>query len=229
MIEEANAPEQIGRIVGELPEAGRILDPDSYPFETVRPTSDGFVERDGVRTYYAVWGEQGPVHCLGSHLPGRAHGHVKATVPYLCRYFRVVTIDLRGNGRSDRPADPAAYSFDHFYADLLAVLDHLQIERLAIIGVSCAAMPAIRLAAEQPERVSHLINVGGEFEWDALTLDAPHTWSGMRGDYKSHIDVFSRQAVSRAALYETVRRRCALRLGYHRRDTGLCNRALGRQ
>ena len=64
MIEEANAhrafAERIRRIIGSLPEPGQIPDPDSYPFETVQPSSDGFVERDGVRIYYAVWGDQGP-------------------------------------------------------------------------------------------------------------------------------------------------------------------------
>jgi pimeloyl-ACP methyl ester carboxylesterase/predicted glycosyltransferase len=190
MLEEAKPPERITRIIGELPEADRILDLDSYPFETVRPASDGFVERDGVHTYYAVWGEQGAVIVFAPIYQGVHMGMLKANVPYLSRYFRVVTIDLRGNGRSDRPMDPAAYSFDHFYADMLAVLDHLHIERLAIIGISSAAMTAIRLAAEQPERVSHLITVGGEFEWRAFESERVPYLERMRNDYMAHVDTF---------------------------------------
>jgi pimeloyl-ACP methyl ester carboxylesterase/predicted glycosyltransferase len=162
-------PERMERIVGSLPEAGKLHDPGLYPFETVRPAGDGFIERDGVRTYYAVWGEVGPAIVFAPIYQVVHTSTLKATVPYLSRYFRVVTIDLRGNGRSDRPDDPAAYSFEHYYADMLAVIDHLQLERLAIVGISCNAMLAMRLAAEQPERVSHLISVGGEYEWPAPT------------------------------------------------------------
>ncbi|MEO8287227.1 MAG: alpha/beta fold hydrolase [Chloroflexota bacterium] len=184
-------PERIGRVMGELPEAGRVLDPAAYPFETVRPTSDGFVERDGVRTYYAVWGDAGPALVFAPIYQVVDMRFLKATVPYLLRYFRVVTIDLRGSGRSDRPTEPADYSFDHYYADMLAVLDHLQLERLAIVGISACAMLAIRLAAEQPDRVSHLIPVGGEFEW--RPFDTPETnpyLVRMREDYSDHLDEF---------------------------------------
>jgi hypothetical protein len=45
----------------------------------------------------------------------------KNQVPYLSRYFRVVTMDLRGNGRSDRPA--GGYDLDTRYQDFLAVLE----------------------------------------------------------------------------------------------------------
>ena len=48
---------------------------------------------------------------------------LKATVPYLSQHFRVLTMDGRGNGRSDRPRGQEAYSFDHFHADFVAVLD----------------------------------------------------------------------------------------------------------
>ena len=43
----------------------------------------------------------------------------------------------------------------------LAVLDRLEVDRLAVVGISATAMTAIRLAAEQPGRVSHLITAGG--------------------------------------------------------------------
>src|SRR5438874_12000161 len=101
-------PERIERILGSLPEAGKLHDPVPYPFETVRPARDGFVERDGVGTYYAVWGETGSAVVFAPIYQAVHTGQLKATVPYLSPYFWVVTIDLRGNGRFYRPDDPAA-------------------------------------------------------------------------------------------------------------------------
>src|SRR6266699_5430175 len=157
-------PQRIKQIVGLLPPTGQLPDDSSYPYETIVPIRDGFVERDGVRTYFAVWGESGPSIVFAPLFQIVHMQALKATVPYLSQHFQVVTMDLRGNGRSDRPAESAAYHFDQYYADLLAVLDHLALKRLAIIGISSASMTAIRLAAEQSQRVSHLIVVGGYAE-----------------------------------------------------------------
>ena len=187
-------PQHIKQIVGPLPQQGQSPGDGSYPYETVVPVRDGFFGQDGVHTYFAVWGESGPYIVFA---PLFQIGHMqalKATVPYLSRHFQVVTMDLRGNGRSDRPAEPAAYSFDQYYADLLAVLDHLEIRRLAIIGISAAAMAAIRLAAEEPKLVSHLIVVGGYAETlisntaKAAAIAAAN--ERMRNDWTGYLDEF---------------------------------------
>jgi pimeloyl-ACP methyl ester carboxylesterase/predicted glycosyltransferase len=193
MTVQTEVPAKISRIVGPLPVAGRIPADDPYPYGTVTSSRDGFVERDGVHTYFAVWGTAGPTIVFAPIYQIVHMRYLKATVPYLSRHFKVVTIDLRGNGRSDRPEDSSAYSFDHYYADLLAVLDHLQLERLAIIGVSATAMTAIRLAAEQPERVTHLIAVGGDTHWlvsdEEQAEDAfiRRDWPGFLDDFFGHI------------------------------------------
>ena len=74
-----------------------------YPYETVSPVREGFVERDGVRSWYAQFGDSGPwlafapiFQIVNAHL-------LKGVVPYLSQHYRVVVMDLRGNGRSDRP------------------------------------------------------------------------------------------------------------------------------
>src|SRR5690242_19450915 len=91
-------------IVGELPEGGRLPVSDAGPYESVRPAREAMVERNGVKIWYAVWGDSGPWLAF-PHTYQIAHSQLlKATVPYLCRHFRVVTMDGRGNGRSDRPA-----------------------------------------------------------------------------------------------------------------------------
>lgn len=55
-------PDQLRRIVGPLPECGRLPNDAAYPFEVVTPGHDGFVQRDGVHTYFAVFGKAPIVH-----------------------------------------------------------------------------------------------------------------------------------------------------------------------
>jgi len=154
-------PERFGRIAGPLPEPGAVPDAVASPFETVQPVREGFVDRDGVKIWYAVWGESGPWIAFAPPLQIVHSQMLKASVPYLSKHFRVVTVDGRGNGRSDRPMGQDAYSFDLFYADFVAALDAAGAERTALVGISAGAMTVLRLAAEQPHRVTHVITAGG--------------------------------------------------------------------
>lgn len=95
-------PERFRTLVGELPEGGRLPDAALSPYETVEPARQGFADRDGTRLWYAVWGEEGPWIAFAPIYQIVHSQMLKATVPYLSRHFRVVTMDARGNGRSDR-------------------------------------------------------------------------------------------------------------------------------
>ena len=161
---EPHQPDSFRKIVGELPEEGRLPEGDAFPFGTLRPARDGYVERDGVRSWYAVWGGQGPWLAFAPIFQITHSQILKAVVPYLACHFRVITMDGRGNGRSDRPRGQAAYSFEEYYRDFVAVLDAVGADRLAVVGISATTMTALRLAAEQPERVSHVIAAGGYAE-----------------------------------------------------------------
>ena len=80
------------------------------------PDRDGYVERDGVKLFYEVFGTGEPAILLMPTFP-IAHSRMwKAQIPYLARSHRVVTFDPRGNGRSDRPRTPEAYTDDEFVA-----------------------------------------------------------------------------------------------------------------
>jgi pimeloyl-ACP methyl ester carboxylesterase/predicted glycosyltransferase len=85
----------------------------------------------------------------------------KYQIPYLSRYFRVITMDPRGNGRSDRPA--TGYDLDTRYADLVTVLDEVVRPPFALVAYSCAAPLAFKYAVDHPERLSHLILLSGQF------------------------------------------------------------------
>jgi pimeloyl-ACP methyl ester carboxylesterase/predicted glycosyltransferase len=117
------------------------------------PDAEGYVERDGVRIFYEVFGSGEPTVLF---LPTWSYGYSrfwKAQVPYLARHGRVITFDGRGNGRSSRPDGAAAYTDAEFAADALAVLDAVGCEQSYLVSFSRGARWCLLLAAEHPERV----------------------------------------------------------------------------
>jgi len=71
----------------------------------------------------------------------------------------LLAMDLRGRGRSDKPA--TGYSLENHCADIDAVLDHLGHERAALMGHSLGAYISLAYAATRPQRVERLILVDG--------------------------------------------------------------------
>ena len=137
----------------------------------VAPDAEGSVTRDGVRVHYERYGSGSPTLLL---LPAWSlvHSrHWKMQVPYLARHHTVVTFDGRGNGRSDRPAEPAAYTIAEFAADALAVMDATETERAVLVGVSRGALWSLRLCAEHPERVLGAIFIGSAVPFAAPPLE----------------------------------------------------------
>ena len=123
------------------------------------PDSEGFLERDGVRIFYEVYGDAEVTVLL---LPTWSIVHSrawKAQIPYLARHCRVVTFDGRGNGRSDRPAGGEAYRPSEFAADALAVMDATETEHAFLVGESCGAQWATILAADHPQRADAIIYI----------------------------------------------------------------------
>lgn len=185
-------PERLSLTAGALPATGTL--PAPYPYESIAPSREGYVERDGVRSWYAQYGEAGPWLAFAP-VYQIANAHLlRGVVPWLAQHFRVIVGDLRGNGRSDRPAQPEQYSFDHYFADFVAVLDRLEVDRAALVGISAATTTVLRLAAEQPGRVSHLVIAGG---YPARLLGTPKTvdktqrnLERMRADWPAHLDEF---------------------------------------
>jgi pimeloyl-ACP methyl ester carboxylesterase/predicted glycosyltransferase len=122
-----------------------------------QPVSDGYVERDGVKIYYEVYGEGEPTVLLLPTWSIIHSRHWKMQIPYLARHCRVLTFDGRGNGRSDRPAESDAYREEDFAADAIAVMDATGTERAVLVSISRGAERSLHLAANQPERVDKLV------------------------------------------------------------------------
>jgi pimeloyl-ACP methyl ester carboxylesterase/UDP:flavonoid glycosyltransferase YjiC (YdhE family) len=124
------------------------------------PDHAGYAVRSGVRIYYEVVGD-GPTTVVLLPTWTIVHSRIwKMQVPYLARHFRVVTLDSRGNGRSDRPSHLGAYAEDEIVADIVAVLDETDTEAAVCVGLSMGAGFLLRLATEHPERVLGAVFVG---------------------------------------------------------------------
>ena len=125
-----------------------------------QPDREGYTVRKGVRLHWEVHGQGTPTVFL---LPAWSiiHSrHWKFQVADLARHCRVLVMDGRGNGLSDRPLDPAAYAEDEFAADVLAVMDDTETADAALVSLSNGARWALLLAAEHPERVISAAFIG---------------------------------------------------------------------
>ncbi len=108
-----------------------------------------------VRLYYEVHGS-GPDLLFISGLGGGAWSWF-AQVPFFQQYYRTITFDNRGAGRSDKP--PGPYRMEQFAADALCLLDHLGVGRAFVVGVSMGGMITQQLALTAPERLRALVIV----------------------------------------------------------------------
>jgi pimeloyl-ACP methyl ester carboxylesterase/predicted glycosyltransferase len=124
------------------------------------PSHDGFVERDGVKIHYEVYGAGRETMVF---LPpwSIVHARVyKAQLPYFSERFRCITFDPRGNGKSDKPEQAAAYALDNHLGDVLSVMDATDAGKAILVGLSLGGMHACMLAAQYPERVKAAVLAG---------------------------------------------------------------------
>ena len=129
----------------------------------LEPARTGYAANpaDGVRSYYEVFGLQDAERTVvfspaGSYVHSRVW---KMQVPYFAHHgFRVIAYDGRGSGRSDRP--DTGYTPALFAGDLLAILDELEMEQAALVGITWSIRWLGAIAATYPQRVTHLVSVG---------------------------------------------------------------------
>ena len=116
-----------------------------------------FFKHDGHRLAYTVYGE-GPRICV--LLPGLLFSqrmHVPLARELAERGNRVITLDLLGHGRSDRPDDMRQYSMDQFAEQTVGLLDHLEIDQAVVGGTSLGANVTLSVAAAAPDRLRGMV------------------------------------------------------------------------
>ena len=78
----------------------------------------------------------------------------------LTKEFRLVFVDHRGHGRSDKPHEPSAYAMPLRVADVVAVLDELAIERAHHLGISWGGRLVFGIGEHAPDRARSLVIIG---------------------------------------------------------------------
>jgi pimeloyl-ACP methyl ester carboxylesterase len=90
------------------------------------------------------------------------------------RGHRVITVDLLGHGESDRPRDMWRYSMHFFGEQVVALMDHLQIEQAVVMGTSLGANAALEIALTKPERLRGMVIempvLDNALLWSSLTF-----------------------------------------------------------
>jgi pimeloyl-ACP methyl ester carboxylesterase len=145
------------------------------------------VERDGV----TLRGEQagdGPPVVLLHGLSATRRNVVQGSRHLVKRGYRLIAYDARGHGASS-PA--GSYEYAELVDDLEAVLDHLGIERAALVGSSMGAATAMAFTLEHPERVAALVQITPAYTGYARTGDVDgDSWELMASALERGVDAF---------------------------------------
>ena len=133
-------------------------------------TRQEFLHNSGANIFYSEYfpaDPQAPTLIL-LHGNGEDHTYFVKQIPAFSPHFRLVLIDTRGQGQST--GGDGELNFSVFAADLLALMDHLQIAKAHLLGFSDGGNLALTFALAHPERVQSLILNGANLEPGGVKL-----------------------------------------------------------
>jgi pimeloyl-ACP methyl ester carboxylesterase/predicted amidohydrolase len=128
------------------------------------------LDKNGVKLAYYVFGEGEPTLVFVVTWIATAELWTYQE-NYFCQNFKMVTVDMRGAGESDKPADN--YTIDLYVDDLNSIIEELQEKNIVLIGNSFGASVAIKYVAKYPRKVSKLVLMCGSPKFTP-TDDFPH-------------------------------------------------------
>jgi len=142
---------------------------------------------NGVKINYRVQGQGEPlIMIMGA---GSNQSGWRFQIGLFKKYFRVITFDNRGVGKSDKPAGP--YTMRMMADDTIGLMDHLGIEKAHVLGGSMGGMIAQELAINYPERVDKLVLAGAFARRDGV--------SGFSSEIDKAIEVYERSSRDKAS------------------------------
>jgi pimeloyl-ACP methyl ester carboxylesterase len=138
-----------------------------------------------VRIYYETYGEGSPLVMV--HANPFDHRLFTYQIASFAPYYRVVALDIRGYGRSDKPETP--FTLADMADDVLAVCAEENIARAVFMGVSVGSGIALLIGLDRPEMAEAVVLVGGSSKGGAgiAARIAGYTSADLRGYQRGHI------------------------------------------
>lgn len=127
----------------------------------VYPMQEGFVDAHGVLIYYKIVGRGAPLMIVHGG-PGASHDYFLPHLLPLARTNKIIFIDERGSGRSQKLEDVSQYTVDNMVEDVEAVRQALNLGKINLLGHSFGGVLAQAYALKYQRNLTHLI-LGGTF------------------------------------------------------------------
>ena len=119
-------------------------------------TEQGFVDANGVLIYYEAFGKGEPLVILHGG-PGASHDYFLPYLLPLARTNRLIFIDERGSGRSQKAEKASDYTVENMVEDVEAIRKELKLGKISLLGHSCGGVLAEAYALKYQENLTHLI------------------------------------------------------------------------
>ena len=130
--------------------------PAAASSNNVFPLQEGFVDANGVMIYYEILGRGEPLLILHGG-PGASHDYFLPYLLPLAHHNKVIFIDERGSGRSQKLEDVSAYTIENMVEDVEAVRQSLDLGKINLLGHSYGGALAQAYALKYQQNLSHLI------------------------------------------------------------------------
>src|SRR5271154_4480995 len=135
-------------------------DTPNYPiadgFVDVNGSSQGYVDAEGVLIYYMTVGRGAPLVIVHGG-PGGSHDYFLPYLLPLARLNKLIFIDERGSGKSQKLEDPAGYTVENMVEDVEGVRRSLGLGRISLLGHSYGGVLAQAYALKYQSNLTHLI------------------------------------------------------------------------
>ena len=130
----------------------------------------GIISVNGIKMYYAIYGHGAPILLIHG---GLNNANVwLPEIPPLAANHEVIVADSRGHGRSTWTHE--ALSYDQMSSDYLGLLDHLKLDKVALVGWSDGGIIGLDIAIHHPERLTALFAQAANANPDGLLRHPTH-------------------------------------------------------